>query len=60
MKPKVSDSVRVGEFLLYRGGDKAKVMAVADGWVMARYKDCVPFTIFIHDIDGRHPVWRTT
>ncbi len=33
-----------GDEFQYKGGT-ARVMAVADNWVMARKKGCIPFTI---------------
>lgn len=31
-------------------GDTAKIMAIADNWIMARKKGCIPFTIYYMDI----------
>lgn len=44
-----SEKIRVGEKRIWRGNGPARVMAVADGWVMARRPHAIPFTVRADD-----------
>jgi hypothetical protein len=39
------DVVKVGEKRIWRGHGAARVMAVVDGWIMARRPHSIPFVV---------------
>jgi len=55
----VSREIHVMDRLKYHNG-KIRVMAIAQGWMMVRYKGCVPFTVMISDYEKAFPVDAAT
>ena len=55
MKGEIKDTVKVGDKIYDEYGE-ARIMAVAEGYVMARRPRCMPFIVALKDIGKNlHP-----